>query len=202
MNVNTLRSAVLFMLLGLWSQIYGVYIIRDACLDDKNKILALYRKCNKWYSDCTADSNLVSKCEVSSKLLAAFNHGFALVVEDLSKENEGAIIAFLFKNRPIGKGYCHIVDCSLSCVDRDFLGEMLMTELYVHLLNEIKEYYPDILRVEGVSPVSAVESIAMFERCGFVKECVRTKCVRRSDGSFDDEMLLVWWNPNFDPAAR
>lgn len=200
MKIKNIFYMVFLMICSSYD-LFSVYIIRDATLDDKGRILALYRKCNKWYQDGSVDSSFISKQVVVSKLYASLDHGFALVVEDLSDENPGGVLAFLLKNRPMGKAYCHIIDCSLSSVDPEFRSEKLMEKLYMHLLDEIKAYHSDILRVEAICPVSFAQSIAMYEQLGFIKECIRLKCVRRLDGGFDDEQLLVWWNPNFDSAV-
>ena len=189
------------MLIGSCNLLCGLYIIRDATFDDKNKYPALYRRCNKFYRDYNVDSDIISRQLVYTQLLASCTHGFAFVVEDLSVGNEGAILAFLFKNRSIGKGSQHVISSSLESADPEFSGEMLMTQLYVHLLNQIKEYYPDILRVEGVCPARSVATISIFESCGFEKESIRCRSVQRFDRSFDDEIVFVWWNFNFAPHS-
>jgi RimJ/RimL family protein N-acetyltransferase len=173
------------------------YFIREAHWGDKNAMIDLYKKSQNYYKERLLDTRLATRQIVEFDLIPLIDEGFAFVVELLFDDGNCKIIGFLIKRRPCAKSYRHLLDHGFSAIDPDYRKEMLLTQLYQHLQAHIKEYYPDILRIEAICHDHAYENIAMFERCNFVLEGICERAVHLSDGSFADELRFVWWNDNF-----
>ncbi|MGZ6254895.1 MAG: N-acetyltransferase family protein [Candidatus Chromulinivorax sp.] len=179
------------------------YMIREATIEDKSELISLYKNSKEFYSPGLNQSKASISYLVSSRLHAALDHGFAFVVQDVSDQNYGKVLAALLKIRPLGVQYRHIVnaDGGLMIIHPAFREYMFGTKLYRHLLRQIEEHHHDVLRVEAACPDFANENIALLERCGFIIEGKRSKCFRMSHCDFADEIVFVWWNKNFDANA-
>lgn len=174
------------------------YFIRQADSSDKKAIIDLYEKSQRYYKDRLLDGRVVIKPIVEFNLMPSIDEGFAFVVELLTdQKDDGKIIAFLIKHRPLARSYRHIIDQGLSAIDPTFRNEMLLTQLHSHLQSYIEEHFPDVLRIEATCHERSYENIAMFERSNFVLEGCKERSVCLSNGDLVDELLFVWWNKNF-----
>lgn len=178
------------------------YWIRDARIDDRKKIIDVYKKSRNFYEGCLADTNLVISQMIPDVLYSSMEEGFAFVVESLAVESKGQILGFLLKKRSLHSAYRHVIHGGIMAIDPDFRSEMLGTQLYKHLLNHIECHHPDILRVEVSCFEYSTELLALFARCGFVYEGRRDRAILMIGKKVVDELVFVWWNKNFDIYHR
>lgn len=174
------------------------YFIRDARIDDRCAIIDLCKLSSDYYNASLIHHNKAAAHKIDSMLHDAVYQGFAFVIESISSEHSGQIIAFLCKHRSAEYQYSHILDHGMFVVHPNFRKEMLITQLYRHLQRQVEDFYPDILKIESLCPECFDENIAMYLRCDFEIEGRRKWSFRNRKNEFFDELVFAWWNKNFD----
>ncbi|MDP3787719.1 MAG: hypothetical protein Q8Q60_00195 [Candidatus Chromulinivorax sp.] len=182
--------------------IQSQYWIRDARIDDKKKMIDVYKKSRNFYDGSLVDTGIAMSQSILDCLHSSIDEGFAFVIESLSVGSNGQILGFLLKHRSLHAACRHVVCGGIMAIDPNFRDEMLEIQLYQHLLEQVELHHCDVLRIEGNCPDCAVDLIALFELCGFVCEGRRERAVLMIGKKVVDELVFVWWNKNFDINKR
>ncbi|MBP6869946.1 hypothetical protein KBC04_03630 [Candidatus Babeliales bacterium] len=171
-----------------------IFTVRQATLNDKDAMVEIRKKIENYFAAYSAvNSDDVIEQYVSRILSVGLASGFGFVVE-----YQNRVVAYSMKNRSIMGSCSHILDQRNCSVDPDFRDDKLWVLLMEHLLQDIQDHHPDILRVEEDISEDHTPIFEMVQELGFIQEGRRDKTYRRSDGSFAAELLFVWFNPNFD----
>jgi putative acetyltransferase len=82
-------------------------------------------------------------------------------------------------------------------VHPDEQGKGIGKQIFQNLLEEIKRHHPDIGRVELIARESNTKAITLYEKLGFKKEGRLEKRIRHSTNSFEADIMMAWFNPNY-----
>jgi ribosomal protein S18 acetylase RimI-like enzyme len=91
----------------------------------------------------------------------------------------------------------HILTDLTVCVHPDHQGKGLGKQLFMHLLDTIKQHRPDILRVELWVREHNTSAIKLYESVGFAQEGRFPDMIWNTNGAFDTPIMMVWRNPSF-----
>ena len=69
--------------------------------------------------------------------------------------------------------------------------------LFSTFLNEIKNLYPSILRVELITRESNKKGISLYKNLGFIEEGRFEKRILPETHILEADIPMVWFNPNF-----
>lgn len=176
-------------------------VIRQATLDDEDAMIQVKKKSYAFYNYfiVAQDDDEMIRSWVSNDLKKGIDAGLTFVLEDTQEGSENKMIAYLIMHKSSSPSRPHLLETANWAVDPDFIEEKLMPQLYKSLLNHIKEFRPDILRVTGEG--THQETIEIFETAGFSKEGKFEKAIKLADGTFASQIFFAWMNPNFDEKA-
>ncbi len=167
--------------------------IRKATQTDRESIFQLYQRVA-----CTTIGLIRSADEITKEYIADFiqksiDTGIGLVAED----QNGKLIAEIH-TYPMGiRAFDHIL-ANLTCVVHpDEQGKGIGKQIFQNLLEEIKRHHPDIGRVELIARESNTKAITLYEKLGFKKEGRLEKRIRHSTNSFEADIMMAWFNPNY-----
>ncbi|MCK9408863.1 MAG: N-acetyltransferase [Bacteriovoracaceae bacterium] len=86
----------------------------------------------------------------------------------------------------------HVLTDLTIAVDPEYQGKGVGRMLFTELLNDVTVNRPDILRVELIARESNLRAISFYESLGFKKEGRLTKRIKRSNGDFEDDLVMGW----------
>jgi putative acetyltransferase len=88
--------------------------------------------------------------------------------------------------------FSHVLTDLTIAVDPEYQGQGVGRLLFTELLNDVTVNRPDILRIELIARESNTRAIAFYESLGFEQEGRLKKRIRRSDGGFEDDIVMAW----------
>lgn len=88
--------------------------------------------------------------------------------------------------------FSHVLTELTIAVDPEYQGRGIGRMLFTELLDDVTVNRPDILRVELIARESNVRAIAFYESLGFEQEGRLKKRIKRSDGGFEDDIVMGW----------
>ncbi|MDK2824954.1 MAG: hypothetical protein PWQ44_130 [Methanolobus sp.] len=170
------------------------FVPRPATLADKSKLLALYREVATISGGIIREPHEVTEEYVDKFLSNSLKDGIILVVDD--NEND-RIIADLHTYRSSRSVFSHVFEHLTIAVHSSFQKRGIGRMLFTTMLEKVRTEYSGVLRVELITMESNHSARGLYESLGFVEEGRMEKKVRRKDGSFEDDILMVWMNPDF-----
>lgn len=88
--------------------------------------------------------------------------------------------------------FSHVLSDLTIAVDPEYQRQGIGRMLFTELLNDVTLNRPDILRVELIARESNIRAITFYESLGFEKEGRLKKRIKRSDGGFEDDIMMGW----------
>jgi ribosomal protein S18 acetylase RimI-like enzyme len=167
------------------------YTIRKGCTTDRNNLKELYIKVASIPGGLVRSADEITDGYIDFIMNATQQKGFIFVAE-----YENKLIGAVVKYKTDIKALSHVIDEGSVLVDPEYQGIGIGTQLYITLLSEIKEKYPDILRV-NLKVRASNPVIRMYQRLGFQKEAEFEKLIRGVNGELESVIAMVWINPNF-----
>lgn len=172
--------------------------IRNANLGDLSGIKNLYLDITEKYPDnLTPFTNEVTDEFIYEGLQAALERGGALVMENENKEIIGYSKGITSQN--IRKA--HILDNTTIIVRSDYMGSMIVHRFCRTLFNEIKRTMPHIKYSRSVPHIINDRSLKLLQSIGMKQVARQPNAIMCKDGSFVDEVTLIWENPDFSQQA-
>lgn len=169
-------------------------IIRKANSNDLEAIYDLYE------SVITSDSGHLTQfldevCinYVKSELEKSFDLGLSIVVEE---NNE--IVGFMKAYTSEFKALAHVLTNTTIMIRSDHQKKGYGKEMVQYFCDYIENSMKHIYRFELLPHASNIKAIAFYLRNNFKVESTSTSRVFDIDGSFEDEVRLVWFNKNFN----
>ena len=167
---------------------------RPATLDDKHKILALYREVISRPHGLVREAREITEEYVGKFLGNSLADGIILVVDD----DEGAgLIGEIHTYKPSLQALSHVLEHLTVVVHPSFQRRGVGRALFVAMLNKVRSDNPDVLRVELIAKESNHAAISLYRSLGFVEEGRMEKRIKKPDGSFEADVLMVWMNPDY-----
>ncbi|NEP76424.1 GNAT family N-acetyltransferase, partial [Okeania sp. SIO2G5] len=167
--------------------------VRQADMSDARSVFDLYtRVAHEEPGHLSLEENEVTLDYIHHELQNGSHRGLVMVLE-----MDACIIGYL--NAWTSETCCssHVLTQTTmmiepACQDHG-LGGMLL-EAY---LQELQSNMPHIYRFELFPHQSNQRAIEFYESHGFVREGEAVAKIRTANGSFESEVNLVWFNPNF-----
>ncbi len=177
---------------------FATPIIRKATLNDIWQIYNLYKivaRSNR--GNLTQEEDEVTLHNISEVLNKGLRRGLVLILE---KDNQiiGYFKAFTSEFRCLA----HVLTNATMMVHPEWQNRGYGSKLIDAYLSEIKSNMPHILRFELLPHQGNQRAIRIYERHGFATESLAQKKIRNPKGTFESEVTMVWFNPNFsDPIV-
>ena len=136
--------------------------------------------------------------EISLKYITDFvknslKTGLIFVVEN--EVNQLIAEIHCYKHEP--KCFEHTLGNMTLAVHPDFIGQGWGKKIFSHLLEEVKNSHPEIVRVELFTRQNNQKAIKLYQSLGFVVEGICRKRILDGNGKLDDDTMMSWINPNF-----
>jgi len=167
------------------------YVVRKGTLSDRDSLKALYIKVASISGSLVRSADEITDYYIDNILNAALERGLIFVAE-----YEGTLIGSVLQYKPNIKILSHVLEEASIVVDPEYQNIGIGTKLYTSLLDEVKEYHTDILRVDLKVRVSN-PAIRLYERLGFKKEGEFKDLIKGVDGKLESVIAMTWFNPNF-----
>ena len=177
-----------------FSELDGANVtVRRAVLSDARSIFDLYTKvAHDAPGHLFREEDEVTLDYIHHELQNGLHRGLGIVIE-LNDCIIGSLHAYT------SEAYClaHVLTQTSMMVapawqDRG-LGGMLL-ETY---LQAVRSTMPHIYRFEVLPHQSNQRAIEFYEHHGFLRESEAVAKIRTVEGTFESEVTLVWFNPNF-----
>ena len=172
--------------------------IRNANLGDLYGIKNLYLDITEKYPDnLTPFTNEVTDDFIFDGLQAALERGGALVMENENKE----IIGY-------GKGYtsknirkAHIFDNTTVIIRSDYMNSTAAYRFCHSLTRFVQENLPFIKYTCSMPHEINTRSLKALQSIGMKQVARQPNAIMCKDGSFVDEVTLIWENPSFSHTS-
>ncbi|WMW25701.1 GNAT family N-acetyltransferase [Methanolobus sediminis] len=171
-----------------------LFVPRPATPADKSKLLALYREVATIPGGIIREPPEVTEEYIDKFLTNSLKDGIILVVDDTENDR---IIADLHTYRSSLSVFSHVFEHLTIAVHPSFQRQGIGRMLFTTMLEKVRTEHPEVLRVELITMESNHAAISLYKSLGFMEEGRMEKKVRRNDGSFEDDILMVWMNPDF-----
>jgi RimJ/RimL family protein N-acetyltransferase len=166
-------------------------------LNDAPNILELYKKVASIYPDnLTQQVDEITLRYVESVLQHANLYGLILLMY-----KDGNLIGFLKAYTSEFRRKGHILTNATIMIDPTALGEGFSTQLLRTYLGEIQKSWRHIRVMELLPHDSNIRGIRLYERLGFILTATLANQIRYVDGTFGDQLVMTWINPNFCSQA-
>lgn len=173
------------------------YIVRKATASDKEKISLLYKKVSKILGGLARNIDEITEDYINHFCIKSQTNGIQLVIE---VENKIVAEIHCYKLEPLV--FNHILSELTIAVDPDFQGKRLGKLIFQSLLQIIEKERNDILRVELIARESNQKAIQLYKKLGFIVEGRFEKRISASTNSFEADIPMAWFNPNFNNSIN
>lgn len=171
-------------------------MVRRAVLGDARSIFDLYVKVT--HADpghLVREESEVTVDYIHSELHNGFHRGLVMVIELGDR-----IIGYLNAYTSEACSLAHVLTQASMMVDPDWQDQGLGGMLLATYLQEIRTKMPHIYRFELFTHQSDRRAIEFYEHHGFLRESEAVAKLRTAEGTFESEVTLVWFNPDFSEA--
>jgi hypothetical protein len=173
-------------------------ITREATINDVYKIKQLYLDITTKYPDnLSLFTNEVTDEFIYENLQAALERGNAQVMEDYN----GDIVAYFkgYTTKNIRKA--HILDNATMIVRADYMNSVVAYRFFSGLFKAWSGKMKHIKHVRTVPHFNNNRVLRISEAVGMKKISTHESAIICKDGSFTDEVTLIWENPNFSQES-
>jgi ribosomal protein S18 acetylase RimI-like enzyme len=168
---------------------------RPATPDDKHKILALYREVTSLSGGLVREVHEITEEYVDKFLMNSLANGIIFVVDD--DDMDDRLIGEIHSYRPGLNALSHVFEHLTIAVHPSFQRKGIGRRLFTALLDKVRSDHPEVLRVELIAKESNHTALNLYRSLGFLEEGRMAKRIKRPDGSFEDDVLMVWMNPDY-----
>lgn len=175
------------------------FFFRQAENIDFDKIFELYQRVSKKIGGLARVEPEITASYIQNFMQKSAQNGVQFVI---SSNNNEAIIGDIHCYRPEAGVFGHIFSDLTIAIDPDYQGKGLGKLLFQTLLDYIVQNRKDILRVELIARESNIKAIKMYENLGFSTEGRLERRIKNSDGTFEADMPMAWFNPNFNKESK
>lgn len=180
-----------------YSENENIPFIRRDTLDDALDIFELYKKVSSIYPDSLAQQiDEITFSYVKSIIKDAHLRGLILLMF-----NNKNLIGFLKGYTSEFRRKAHILTNVTMMVDPNAVGQGLGAQLLKAYQDEIQKSFQHIRAMELLPYNSNIRGIRLYEKMGFVLTATLPGKIRYIDGTFGDQLLMNWINPNFSNQA-
>ena len=169
--------------------------IRQATSADFLSIINLYKKVAETSGGIARSAHEITAPYVRHLMLKSEQLGVELVAEDLEKGTN--IIAEIHCYPPDPSVFNHVLSNLTIVTHPDFQGQGIGKQIFTQLLQHISQSKPHILRLELITRESNTKAIAFYKRLGFVAEGRFEKRIYSANNTFEADIPMAWFNPNF-----
>jgi len=166
---------------------------RPATPDDKYKILALYREVASLSGGLVREVHEITEEYVDKFLMNSLANGIIFVVDD---DMGDRLIGEIHTYRPGLNALSHVLEHLTIAVHPSFQGKGIGRTLFTALLDKVRSDHPGSMRVELIAKESNHAALGLYRSLGFIEEGRMVKRIKRPDRSFEDDVLMVWMNPD------
>lgn len=167
--------------------------IRKASFEDKEQILALYKKVVVMPDGIIRSPDEIDEVYVSQFLKASINNGLILVAL-----KEGQIVGEIHAVTPTIFAFQHLLTDLTIVVDPSVQGQGVGKTIFKQFLNIIQTSFPAILRVELFTREHNEKNVKFYESLGFTNEGKQERKIFLSKNSFHTPIHMAWFNPNYE----
>ena len=167
---------------------------RPATPDDKHKILALYREVTSLSGGLVREVHEITEEYVDKFLMNSLANGVIFVVGD---DTGDRLVGEIHSYKPSLNALSHVLEHLTIAVHPSFQGKGIGRTLFTALLDKVRSAHPEVLRVELIAKESNHTALNLYRSLGFLEEGRMVKRIKRPDGSFEDDILMVWMNPDY-----
>jgi hypothetical protein len=171
-------------------------IIRDATWQDAEGIHELYLKVAKAFPDSITQHISELSVEFVKEIMAlTIRYGLALVAEDES----GAIVGFFRAYTSPYRVLAHVMKNTTLISIPDQRGTRIFVRLLRKYLQELKERFRHIYKLQGLPHETNRAAISCYLRNGIVSDVVLVDNIYNFNKErLENEVVVSWLNPNFD----
>ena len=164
--------------------------IRPVRKTDINALVALHQKTAAFPDGVARKPHEISKKGISSFVNSAMKSGLCFVAEN--PENPKELIAEIhcFKHEP--QVFKHTLGNLTIVVDPSFHGRGLGKKIFSHLIEEVKNNHPEIIRVELSVRENNPRAQKLYQSLGFEIEGVMRKRILSADGKLTGDVMMSW----------
>ena len=168
-------------------------VIRHGTSADASEVLALYKKVASAYPDrLTQQLDELTLSYIQDELEQARLRGLALLMFE-DDQLLGLIKGYTSQYRR----QAHVIANGTVMLDPTAVGQRLGCKLGEKYLNTIQMSMRHIHLMEAVPHCLSAQSIGLTERFGFKRCATIPKKIHYTDGSFGNQIVLQWTNPQF-----
>lgn len=164
--------------------------IRPGTTGDAPAIMALYRAVGATPGGIARSPDEVTRDYVEGFVSESLARGVVLVAElDGLPGLAGEVHAY----RSGLRIFKHVLGELTVAVHPAAQGQGLGRQLFVRLLDVVRQEHPDITRVELVTQESNHRALRLYEGVGFKREGRLAGRIRNPDGTLDADIPLAWF---------
>lgn len=167
---------------------------RPATLEDKHRLLVLYREVATLSGGIIREASEITEEYVDKLVRNSLAGGMIFVVDDAGGDR---LIGEIHTYKPALKALSHVLEHLTVVVHPDFQRKGIGRALFTTMLDKVRSEHPEILRVELIAKESNHAALSLYSSLGFIEEGRMINRIRRPDGSLEDDILLVWMNPDY-----
>jgi ribosomal protein S18 acetylase RimI-like enzyme len=167
---------------------------RFANSNDLLGIFTLYQQVSIQKDTLARNYHEITKDYIQQFSREAQNNGLQFIAVDL-KSN--IIIGEIHTYHLFPIAFSHTLSNLTIAVHPNYQGKGIGRKLFSTLLSYIENNQPQILRVELIARSGNINAQKLYKFLNFVQEGVMEKRIKNTDGSFDNDILMAWFNKNF-----
>lgn len=167
---------------------------RPATAEDKYRILALYHEVALRSGGIIREYQEVTEEYVDKFLRNSLADGIIFVVDD---DKQDRLIGEIHSYKPSLNALSHVLEHLTVAVHPSFQRRGIGKALFTALLNRVRSDHPEVLRVELIAKESNHAALSLYSSLGFIEEGRMVKRIKRPDGNLEDDVLMVWMNPDY-----
>jgi ribosomal protein S18 acetylase RimI-like enzyme len=173
----------------------NMFEVRNSGLRDISKVLELYRAVSIVSGGIIRIAEEITPHYIEDFITKSLQSGLAFVVEHPNNKDE--IIAEIHAYQYGLSAFRHILTDLTIVVHPAFQGQRVGKLIFEHLLGEVTEKMPHILRVELFVREANVKAIEFYKKLGFVEEGRHKNKIKNRDNSLETPIEMTWFNPSY-----
>ena len=170
--------------------------IRKARMEDAEGIYNVYKSSAKVYNhSLTQNYDEIKLNYIKEDVIKpALDLGLILVAENEKGEIVGSFKSYTSPYRTLA----HVMSNTTFVSMPNYEGRKAFVVLINKFFETIKSEYPHIKYVDGVPHSSNTTAINEYLKVGYkIKGKIENKILDTDTKNFDDEIIIIWTNPNF-----
>lgn len=166
--------------------------IRKANIEDKEQILALYKKVAVVPDGIIRNSEEIDEEYISQFLRTSIKNGLILV--GLMDEK---IVGEIHAIKPNISAFQHLMTDLTIVVDPSMQGRGIGKHIFKQFLNVVETDFPNILRVELFTREHNERNVKFYQSLGFINEGRQERKIYLSKNNFHTPIHMAWFNPKY-----